>query len=46
MTIGPPRKENLKIWHKNLQTKRMWLEARLEDVRSVEEIVEATIARN
>jgi len=46
MTIGPQRKENVKIWLKNLQTRRMWLEARLEHIKGVEEIVNSVIERN
>ena len=46
MTFGPQRKENLKIWHKNLQARRLWLEARLEHLKSVEDIVSSTIERN
>jgi hypothetical protein len=46
MTFGPQRKENLKIWLKNLQARRMWLEARLEHFKSVEDIVASVIERN
>jgi hypothetical protein len=46
LAFGPQRKENLAIWLKNLRAKRMWLEARLEDVKGVEDIVAATIERN
>jgi hypothetical protein len=46
MTFGPQRKENLKIWHKNLQARRLWLEARLEHFKGVEDIVSSTIERN
>jgi hypothetical protein len=45
MTFGPQRLENLKLWHKNLKARRMWLEARLEHIKSVEDIVTSIIER-
>jgi hypothetical protein len=46
MTFGPQRIENLKLWQKNLKTRRMWLEARLEHLKSVEDIVTSIIERS
>ena len=46
ITVGPQRKENLKIWLKNLQARRMWLEARLDHLKGTEEIVAGALKRN
>lgn len=46
LELGPQRRENLKIWLKNLQTRRMWLEARLEHIKGVEDIVISAIERD
>jgi len=45
ISIGPEREGNLKLWLKNLETRRMWLEARLEHFKGVEEILKSRLDR-
>ena len=39
----PELREELQSWRKNLQTKRAWLQARLDHVKALDEVLEGLI---
>jgi hypothetical protein len=43
LPVGPQKKQNLKLWLQNIEAREAWLEARLEHLRAIKNILKSAI---